>query len=68
MPVRTFLPLLSSSFHLRPPLPQGSRCDQKTTDRLAAAQFFPDIFGLSCRGVEGGFAPVQVNDSLTLDF
>ena len=37
-------------------------------DKVAAARFFADVFGLSFHGVQGHFAPVQVNDSLTLDF
>jgi catechol 2,3-dioxygenase-like lactoylglutathione lyase family enzyme len=34
----------------------------------ASARFFAHIFGLSYGGLQGHFAPVQVNDSLTLDF
>jgi catechol 2,3-dioxygenase-like lactoylglutathione lyase family enzyme len=37
-------------------------------DKEASAQFFADIFGLSCAEPVGHFAPVQVNDTLTLDF
>ena len=37
-------------------------------DKEAAARFFADIFGLSFTGVSGHFAPVRVNDTLTLDF
>ena len=37
-------------------------------DKIAAARFFADIFGLPFHGVQGHFAPVQVNNSLTLDF
>jgi catechol 2,3-dioxygenase-like lactoylglutathione lyase family enzyme len=37
-------------------------------DKVAAARFFADLFGLPFHGVAGPFAPVQVNDSLTLDF
>jgi len=37
-------------------------------DKEIAARFFARIFGLSYDGPVGHFAPVQVNDSLTLDF
>lgn len=37
-------------------------------DKIAAAKFFAEIFGLRFDGVVGPFAPVRVNDSLTLDF
>src|SRR6476661_1274961 len=37
-------------------------------DKVAAAEFFADLFGLPFEGVQGPFAPVRVNDSLTLDF
>jgi catechol 2,3-dioxygenase-like lactoylglutathione lyase family enzyme len=37
-------------------------------DKEAAAQFFADIFGLRCAEPMGHFAPVRVNDTLTLDF
>lgn len=37
-------------------------------DKDAAATFFARIFGLQYEGVAGHFAPVKVNDSLTLDF
>ena len=37
-------------------------------DKEAAARFFARIFGLSYRGPQSHFAPVQVNDRLTLDF
>lgn len=37
-------------------------------DKEAAARFFARIFGLSYDGLVGHFAPVQINDSLTLDF
>ena len=37
-------------------------------DRVASAQFFARIFGLSYKGEWGHFAPVRVNDALTLDF
>ena len=37
-------------------------------DKEAAAQFFADIFGLPFEGTRGHFAPVRVNESLTLDF
>ena len=34
----------------------------------AAARFFAGIFGLNYEGPMGHFAPVQVNEELTLDF
>ena len=37
-------------------------------DKLAAAKFFAEIFGLNVKAGEGYFAQVQVNDSLTFDF
>jgi catechol 2,3-dioxygenase-like lactoylglutathione lyase family enzyme len=37
-------------------------------DRVAAARFFAEIFGLRFEGLGGHFAPVRVNDTLTLDF
>jgi catechol 2,3-dioxygenase-like lactoylglutathione lyase family enzyme len=37
-------------------------------DKLASAQFFADIFGLSVSTDVGYFAQVRVNKSLTLDF
>ncbi|HTV88341.1 MAG TPA: VOC family protein [Stellaceae bacterium] len=37
-------------------------------DKVASAQFFARIFGLEYRGPHSHFAPVQVNDALTLDF
>lgn len=37
-------------------------------DKEASARFFAEIFGLPYRGAAGHFAPVQINDSLTLDF
>ncbi len=37
-------------------------------DKEAAARFFARIFGVSYDGPVGHFAPIQVNDSLTLDF
>lgn len=37
-------------------------------DKVAAARFFADIMGLEFRGLAGHFAPVQLNESLTLDF
>lgn len=37
-------------------------------DKEAAARFFARIFGLSYEGPHSHFAPVRVNDSLTLDF
>jgi catechol 2,3-dioxygenase-like lactoylglutathione lyase family enzyme len=37
-------------------------------DKEQAARFFARIFGLSYEGTEGHFAPVRVNETLTLDF
>ena len=37
-------------------------------DKEASAKFFAKIFGLKYEGLAGHFAPVQVNDTLTLDF
>jgi len=37
-------------------------------DKEASARFFAQIFGLDYRGPAGHFAPVKVNDTLTLDF
>ena len=37
-------------------------------DKEAAARFFAQIFGLSFKGSGDHFAPVRVNDTLTLDF
>ena len=37
-------------------------------DKDAAASFFAKIFGLKYDGPMGHFAPVRVNDELTLDF
>ncbi|MGQ4808574.1 Glutathione transferase FosA [Candidatus Entotheonellaceae bacterium PAL068K] len=37
-------------------------------DKEASATFFARIFGLTYEGPMGHFAPVQVNDELTLDF
>lgn len=37
-------------------------------DKEASAQFFAEIFGLPYNGLRGHFAPVRVNESLTLDF
>jgi catechol 2,3-dioxygenase-like lactoylglutathione lyase family enzyme len=37
-------------------------------DKEASARFFADIFGLKYEGSSGHFAPVRVNDTLTLDF
>jgi len=36
--------------------------------RTPAARFFAEIFGLRFEGLGGHFAPVRVNDTLTLDF
>jgi catechol 2,3-dioxygenase-like lactoylglutathione lyase family enzyme len=37
-------------------------------DRVASAQFFAEIFGLTVTPGGGHFAAVQVNESLTFDF
>jgi len=37
-------------------------------DKDAAAQFFARIFGLSYDGPQSHFAPVRVNEFLTMDF
>jgi catechol 2,3-dioxygenase-like lactoylglutathione lyase family enzyme len=37
-------------------------------DKVAAAEFFAEIFGLTVKPGQGHFAQVQVNESLTLDF
>ena len=37
-------------------------------DKVASAKFFARIFGLEYKGPHSHFAPVQVNESLTLDF
>lgn len=37
-------------------------------DKVAAAEFFAKIFGLTYDGPTGPFAPVQVNETLTFDF
>jgi catechol 2,3-dioxygenase-like lactoylglutathione lyase family enzyme len=37
-------------------------------DKDAAARLFAEIFGLRFEGSGGHFAPVRVNDTLTLDF
>lgn len=37
-------------------------------DKEASARFFARIFGLDYAGTASHFAPVRVNDSLTLDF
>jgi catechol 2,3-dioxygenase-like lactoylglutathione lyase family enzyme len=37
-------------------------------DKDAAARFFAEIFGVRFEGLGGHFAPVRVNDTLTLDF
>lgn len=37
-------------------------------DKEASARWFARIFGLDYRGLHFHFAPVRVNDSLTLDF
>jgi catechol 2,3-dioxygenase-like lactoylglutathione lyase family enzyme len=37
-------------------------------DKQASAKFFAHIFGLKYEGAMGHFAPVRVNETLTLDF
>ena len=37
-------------------------------DKVASAEFFAGIFGVPFEGVKGHFAPVPVNETLTLDF
>ena len=37
-------------------------------DKVGLAEFFARIFGLSYEGEVAHFAPVRVNDSLTMDF
>ena len=37
-------------------------------DKEESARFFARIFGLSYEGTAGHFAPVVVNDTLTMDF
>ncbi|MEE8261746.1 MAG: VOC family protein [Gammaproteobacteria bacterium] len=37
-------------------------------DKEAAARFFARIFGLSYDGLHSHFAPVRINDRLTIDF
>ena len=37
-------------------------------DKVASAQFFARIFGLAYQGPHSHFAPVRVNEHLTLDF
>jgi catechol 2,3-dioxygenase-like lactoylglutathione lyase family enzyme len=37
-------------------------------DKLAAAKFFADVFGLAVKPGDGYFAQVRINESLTFDF
>jgi catechol 2,3-dioxygenase-like lactoylglutathione lyase family enzyme len=37
-------------------------------DKVVSAEFFARIFGLAYNGPHSHFAPVQVNEALTLDF
>ncbi|HVQ74422.1 MAG TPA: VOC family protein [Candidatus Binatia bacterium] len=37
-------------------------------DKVASAEFFAEIFGLTVKPGQGYFAQVQVNDTLTFDF
>jgi catechol 2,3-dioxygenase-like lactoylglutathione lyase family enzyme len=39
-----------------------------TREKEAAARFFADLFGLAFEGTDGHFAPVKINDTLTLLF
>ena len=38
------------------------------SDKVASAEFFARVFGLTCGEPMGPFIPVQVNETLTLDF
>ena len=38
------------------------------TDKVASAMFFAEVMGLEYEGPHGHFAPVRVDDNLTLDF
>jgi catechol 2,3-dioxygenase-like lactoylglutathione lyase family enzyme len=40
----------------------------RARDNDAAARLFAEIFGLRFEGLGGHFAPMRVNDTLTLDF
>ena len=37
-------------------------------DKVQVPEFFAHIFGLPFNGIQAPFAPIQVNDDLTLDF
>ena len=37
-------------------------------NKVVSARFFAELFGLAFEGVKDNFAPVRVNDGLTLDF
>ena len=37
-------------------------------DKVASAEFFAEIFGLTVKPGEGYFAQVQINENLTFDF
>ena len=37
-------------------------------DKDASAKFFADLFGLKYEGAVSRFAPVRINETLTLDF
>jgi catechol 2,3-dioxygenase-like lactoylglutathione lyase family enzyme len=37
-------------------------------DKVASAKFFANLFGLTYDGPMGPFAPVRINETLTLDF
>ena len=38
------------------------------SDKEASAKFFAEIMGLKYEGAQGHFAPVKVNDTLTMDY
>jgi catechol 2,3-dioxygenase-like lactoylglutathione lyase family enzyme len=38
------------------------------SDKEASAKFFAEIMGLDYQGSKGHFAPVRVNETLTMDF
>ena len=47
---------------------QAESYDCAGNDKDAAARLFARIFGLNYDGPMGHFAPVRINDELTLDF
>ena len=40
----------------------------RSHDKEASARFFAEMMGLKYEGLDGHFAPVRVNDQLTMDF